>query len=93
MSDWENPDNWDKYKNKVENKDKDKNKERRHTLRAFGLFMQLGINMAACVLVGFAAGRFLDGLTGIFPALTLIFSFLGLGAALKLMYDIVKDWD
>jgi len=89
-------DNWDERNNNLEKKmqkQKDKNKDRRQIMRAFGLFTQLGLSMAFCVLFGFLLGRFLDGLTGLSPVLTVIFSFIGSGAALKVMYDIVKDWE
>jgi|GEM_PF-1989574 len=87
-------DDLDKNLDDLEKKmQKNKSKDRRQIMRAFGLFTQLGLSMVFCVLIGFILGRFLDSLTGIFPVLTVIFSFIGSGAALKVMYDIVKDWE
>ena len=92
--DRDNWDDWDERNNNLEKKiQKDKAKDRRQIMRAFGLFTQLGLSMVFCILFGFILGRFLDGLIGIFPVLTVIFSFIGSGAALKVMYDIVKDWE
>ena len=79
------------YNSDKNNKDR-KNEDRRQILRAFGLFTQLGLSMACCVLVGVLIGRFLDVSFGTSPLLTVIFAFIGSGAAIKVMYDISKDW-
>jgi len=76
-----------------ENGNKNKKSVNHEIMRAMGLFMQLGFTMAFCILIGFFAGRFLDGLFGTFPVLMIVFSFIGSGAAIKVMYDIVKDWE
>ena len=73
--------------------EKPKKSDRFEIMRATGLFMQLGLSMVFCVVIGFFIGRFLDGFLGTLPVLMIIFSFIGLGAALKVMYDIVKDWE
>ena len=70
----------------------DKNNDKRLILKAFSLLTQLGLTMACCVLIGLFTGKFLDGLLGTAPVLMIIFVFLGSAAALKVMYDIVKDW-
>ena len=69
-----------------------KNDEKRQIIKAFALLTQLGLTMAVCVLIGFGIGRFLDVLLGTSPVLMVIFVFIGAGAAIKAMYDIVKDW-
>ncbi|MCL1805886.1 MAG: AtpZ/AtpI family protein [Clostridiales bacterium] len=58
--------------------------------RAAGLFFQLGPGMAACIVGGFLAGRFLDRILGSAPWLTLILAFVGAGASLKLIFDSTK---
>lgn len=58
-------------------------------VKALGLLSQVGITMAVCVLVGVFLGRFLDGLLGTSPWLLLLFSFLGVGAAFKSLFDLV----
>ena len=70
-----------------------KEKDRREFIRALGVFSQLGMSMVACVIVGFLAGRFFDRLLGNnAPWLTMLFAFLGSGAAIKMVYDIAKNW-
>ncbi|MGI6566134.1 MAG: AtpZ/AtpI family protein [Limnochordia bacterium] len=57
------------------------------TLRALAYFSQIGITMAASVLIGVLLGRYLDILLGTAPWLGLVFSLLGAGAAIKLMFS------
>ncbi|MDR1062149.1 MAG: AtpZ/AtpI family protein [Clostridiales bacterium] len=65
----------------------------RDALHALGLLSQLGISMAACVLIGVLAGSKLDGWLGTSPWLLVLFAFIGAGAAFKVMYDIaIKRW-
>lgn len=74
---------------KEHNKEKQpKNKE---TFRALAQFSQIGVTMAATVLVGVLLGKSLDRLLGTSPWLLLIFSLLGAGAAVKSLFDISKD--
>jgi len=68
------------------------NGEKRRILKAFGLVTQLGLSMACCVVIGFIFGRFLDRLTGASPLFMVVFAFVGSAAAIKVMYDIAKDW-
>ena len=56
-------------------------------LRAFAYFSQIGITMAAAVLMGVLLGRYLDRLFGTAPWLGLVFSLLGAGAAIKLVFS------
>ena len=60
--------------------------------KAAGLFFQLGPGMAACVVGGFLAGRYLDQVWGSAPWLTLILAFLGAGASLKLAIDAARKF-
>jgi ATP synthase protein I len=59
-------------------------------LRALSFFSQIGITMAACVLIGVLLGRFLDSLMGTSPWLLLLFSLLGAGAAFKALFDLAN---
>jgi ATP synthase protein I len=79
--------------NNEEKKDKKPKNEKYQIMRAMGLFMQLGLSMAFCVVIGFFIGRFLDGLFETVPLFMTIFSFIGMGAAIKVLIDIVKDWE
>lgn len=58
------------------------------TFRAISYFSQIGVTMASSVLVGVLLGKYLDGLLGTSPWLLLVFSFLGVGAALKSLFNM-----
>lgn len=62
----------------------------RETIRALSYFSQIGVTMASSVLVGVFLGKFLDGLLGTSPWLLLIFSLLGVGAAIKALFNMSK---
>jgi len=72
--------------------DNSKNKDNYSILKALSLLTQLGLNMASCVVIGFFLGRFLDWLFGTNPVFMIIFVFVGAAAAIKIIYDIAKDW-
>ncbi|MDD3693055.1 MAG: AtpZ/AtpI family protein [Oscillospiraceae bacterium] len=72
---------------KKQNTDKNKTSE---TLRAIAHFSHIGVTMAASVLVGVLIGKYLDGLLGTTPWLLLVFSLLGAGAAIKVLFNISK---
>ena len=57
-------------------------------LGGLALFTQLGLSMAACVLIGVLAGGWLDSRLGTGPWLLLAGSMLGAASALKAMYDL-----
>ena len=66
----------------------DEKKQRSELMRALSFFSQIGITMAACVVIGVLLGNFLDGLLGSSPWLLLLFSFIGVAAAFKALFDI-----
>lgn len=68
----------------------DKKKQQKDTARALAMVSQVSLSMAGCVVLGFFLGRYLDGLFGTSPWLLLLFSFLGMAAAFKVLYDIGK---
>ena len=59
----------------------------REMLRMLSLLSQLGIMMALCVVIGVFIGRFLDSFLGTSPWLLLLFSFIGVAAAFKALFD------
>ena len=59
----------------------------RDMIKALSLLSQIGLTVAACILVGVFLGRFLDGLLGTSPWLLILFSFLGVGAAFKSLFN------
>ena len=80
-------------KNENENeKQKQKRDDTRQIMKAFGLLTQLGLSMVSCILIGLFAGLFLDRLFGASPVFVIIFIVTGSVAAIKVLYDISKDW-
>ena len=57
-------------------------------ITALGYITQLGITMAATVMVGVFVGRFLDNLLNTSPWLLLICSLLGAGAAIRNLFSL-----
>lgn len=60
--------------------------------RALAVFTQLGLRMAICVFLGVFGAKFLVVRFGAPLWVTLIGGLLGMGAAFKAMYDMVKQW-
>lgn len=67
-----------------------KNKQ---TYRALAYFSQIGVTIGASVLVGVLLGRFLDRLLGTSPWLLLVFSLLGVGAAIRSLFRMKDEED
>lgn len=53
-----------------------------------GPYLGLGFQLAASIVLMFFLGKWLDGKFGIFPALTITFSFLGGAAGI---YNVIKS--
>lgn len=73
--------------------EKDKQDRKKHTsdlVKGMSMISQIGVMILACVVIGLFAGRFLDNWLGTSPWLTLLFTFLGAGAAFKYMYELAK---
>jgi ATP synthase protein I len=67
--------------------------DRKDILKALTLFSQLGFSMAACVLIGFLAGKYLDVFFGSSPWLLIVFSIIGMCASFRVLYDLtIKAW-
>lgn len=67
--------------------EEEKKSRNNETLRALANFSQIGITMAATVIIGVLIGKYLDGVFGTSPWLLLIFSLLGAGAAIRNLFD------
>ena len=67
-----------------------KNKPLKDSAKALVGMSQFGIRIAACIMIGVLLGRYLDGLLGTSPWLILLFSLLGVGAAMKMLFDSAK---
>lgn len=70
---------------KQTNKKKSRNSK---TLRALTQVTQIGFTVAASILIGVLLGKFLDGLFGTSPWLLLVFSLLGTGSAMKMLFTL-----
>lgn len=66
--------------------------DNRQIMKAFGMVTQLGLTMAACIIIGLFVGIFLDNWLKTSPLFLIIFVFVGAAAAIKVLYDISKDW-
>ena len=65
-------------------------KESRAMYRAAAKVSAVGIEIAACLLIGFFGGGWLDGVFNTAPALSIFGFVVGLGAAIKVLYRIAK---
>ena len=58
-------------------------------LAALAMVTQLGFIMVACILTGFAAGRYLDGLIGTEPVFTIVLLLAGIGGGMTAAYKVI----
>ena len=65
-------------------------KERKSILRAFALITVMGVSVVICLGMGIFIGWLLDRWLGTGPWLLMVFSVLGIFAAIKAMYDMAK---
>ena len=68
-----------------------KKRKKNNSFNGIIYLSQVAFTMVASVFVGVFLGNFLDELFGTSPWLILIFSFLGIGAAIKSIFNISKD--
>ncbi len=66
----------------------DEGKKIFHSSNEIGAYLGLGFQLAASIVLTFFLGYWLDKKLGIFPALTLIFSFIGGAAGI---YNVIKS--
>jgi len=59
-------------------------------MRAFSLLSQMGITIIVCIGAGIFIGKLLDNALGTSPWLILIFTFFGIAAAFKSIFDFAK---
>ena len=85
-----NPNNNKVTKNENINEN-DKKLNHNQTARGLAFFSQIAFTMVASVFIGVFAGRFLDNLFDTTPWLLLTFSLLGVGAAIRNIFNISKD--
>lgn len=68
-------------------------KQRSQMYRSLSLMGQVGIGMAACIFIAVFLGLFLDDRLGTTPWLVIVFSLLGVAAAIKFWVDLSKRLD
>ena len=68
----------------------DDKKQRNGFVKAFSLLSQMGITIIACIGVSIFLGSFLDNTLGTSPWLLIVFTFLGIAAALKSIFDFAR---
>ncbi|MCL2857021.1 MAG: AtpZ/AtpI family protein [Oscillospiraceae bacterium] len=65
-------------------------KHNRELLRSLYMISQMGVTIAACVIIGVLLGRFLDGLLGTSPFLLIAFSLIGAGAGFRAIFQLAN---
>ena len=79
--------------NKTTKNEKDNDKKSNHNQIARGLasMSQIALTIIASVAIGVVIGRFLDNIFNTTPWFLLVFSLLGVGAAIRNTYNLSKD--
>ena len=73
------------------NRPKNNREQRKEVFRGLSLASNLGITLASCLFIGVFLGRTLDRLLGTAPKLVLVFSLLGVAAAIIQIIRLGKD--
>ena len=68
----------------------DKKPTQNEFARAMAFFLQISVSIIACLSVGIFLGWLLDRLLNTSPWLLMVFSFLGVAAAFKSIFDFAK---
>ena len=64
--------------------------DQKNITRSLLSYSSLGIEMGLCVVIGLAAGHYLDKYFTTYPYLTFIFMFFGIVAAFRAVYSAYK---
>ena len=83
-----NPNNNMESKNENDN---EKKSNHNNILRGLAFFSQIAFTMVTSVFIGVLIGKFLDGIFNTSPWLLLTFSLLGVGAAIRNIFNISED--
>ena len=65
-------------------------KQLKITWQVVGDALQLGLSIVLAIVVGTAFGWWLDGKVGTFPYLSIVFFFIGVGAAGRNVWRVVR---
>ena len=69
---------------------RDKKPQQNEFAQALSFFLQISVTIIACLAVGIFLGWLLDRLLGTTPWLMMVFTFLGIAAAFKSIFDFAK---
>jgi len=69
---------------------KDDKPQQNEFARALSFFLQISVTIIACLAVGLLLGWWLDRLLDTSPWLLMVFTFLGVGAAFKSIFDFAR---
>lgn len=67
--------------------------EGRKMMRSAGQVGAVGFEIAACLLIGYFAGSWLDGYLASSPYLSIFGGLTGLAAAIKVLHRVIKTTD
>ena len=76
--------------NEPPQENQDKKGLRGGATRGMARITEIGVTMAACVLIGVFSGKYLDRWLGTSPWLLLLFSLLGAAAAFRAIFLMAK---
>ena len=69
---------------------REKKPQQNEFAKAMAHFLQISVSIIACLAIGIFIGWLLDRFFGTSPWLLMIFSFLGIAAAFKSIFDFAK---
>ena len=69
---------------------RDKKPQKNEFMQAMSVLLQIGITIIACLAIGIFIGWLLDRLFGTSPWLLMVFTFIGIAAAFKSIFDFAK---
>jgi len=65
--------------------------KKNNVFAALGLAASIGLNLAACIIIGMLAGKYADGFLGTYPWLMLIGTILGVLSGMWSIYKKIID--
>ena len=69
---------------------REKKPQQNEFMQAMSVFLQIGVTIIACLAVGLFLGWLLDRFLGTSPWLLMVFTFIGIAAAFKSIFDFAK---
>ena len=69
---------------------REKKPQQNEFMQAMSVLLQVGVTIISCLTVGLFLGWLLDRLLGTSPWLLMVFTFIGIAAAFKSIFDFAK---